>query len=58
MIRLIALDLDGTLLDPAGQITDETKAAIAQGPPGGYQGGAVHRALRARSCRLFRPGWV
>lgn len=30
MIRLIALDVDGTLLDPAGQITQEVKQAIAQ----------------------------
>ena len=30
MIKLIALDLDGTLLDPQGQITQETKNAIAQ----------------------------
>lgn len=37
MIRLIALDLDGTLLDPAGQITDETKAAIAQAREAGIQ---------------------
>ncbi len=37
MIRLIALDLDGTLLDPAGQITDETKAAIAQAREAGIK---------------------
>ncbi len=37
MIRLIALDLDGTLLDPAGQITDETKAAIAQARKAGIK---------------------
>lgn len=37
MIRLIALDLDGTLLDPAGQITDETKAAIAQARQAGIK---------------------
>lgn len=30
MIRLIALDLDGTLLDPEGQITQETRYAIVQ----------------------------
>lgn len=30
MIQLIALDLDGTLLDPSGQITQATKDAIAQ----------------------------
>lgn len=37
MIRLIALDLDGTLLDPAGQITDETKTAIAQAREAGIK---------------------
>ncbi len=37
MSRLIALDLDGTLLDPAGQITDETKAAIAQARQAGIK---------------------
>lgn len=37
MIRLIALDLDGTLLDPAGQITDETKAAITQAREAGIK---------------------
>ena len=30
MIKLISLDLDGTLLDPAGTITPGAKAAIAQ----------------------------
>lgn len=30
MIKLIALDLDGTLLDPSGQITQRVKQAIAQ----------------------------
>ena len=30
MIRLIALDLDGTLLDPAGRITQASKDAIAR----------------------------
>lgn len=30
MIKLIALDLDGTLLDPRGQITPDTRQAIAQ----------------------------
>lgn len=30
MIKLIALDLDGTLLDPQGQVTHQTKQAIAQ----------------------------
>ncbi|MGI5963507.1 MAG: Cof-type HAD-IIB family hydrolase [Lawsonibacter sp.] len=30
MVKLIALDLDGTLLDPAGQVQETTKRAIAQ----------------------------
>ena len=29
MVKLISLDLDGTLLDPQGQITPASKAAIA-----------------------------
>ena len=29
MIRLIALDLDGTLLDPAGRITQASKDALS-----------------------------
>lgn len=37
MIRLIALDLDGTLLDPAGRITEGTKAAIAQARASGVR---------------------
>lgn len=30
MIRLISLDLDGTLLDPKGRVTDASRAAIAR----------------------------
>ena len=30
MVKLIALDLDGTLLDPSGAVTQATKEAIAQ----------------------------
>lgn len=37
MIKLIALDLDGTLLDPAGAITQESKAAIARAREGGVR---------------------
>ena len=37
MIKLIALDLDGTLLDPRGQITRETKAAIARARAAGVR---------------------
>lgn len=37
MIQLIALDLDGTLLDPEGQITAPVKAAIAQARAGGVR---------------------
>lgn len=37
MIRLIALDLDGTLLNPAGEITSEAKEAIASARAAGIQ---------------------
>lgn len=37
MVKLIALDLDGTLLDPQGQITSEAKAAIAQARQAGVK---------------------
>lgn len=37
MVKLIALDLDGTLLDPASQITQETKDAIAQAREAGVK---------------------
>ena len=30
MIKLIALDLDGTLLDPSGRITPGAKEAVAR----------------------------
>lgn len=37
MIKLIALDLDGTLLDPSGNITEGTKAAIASARQAGLR---------------------
>ena len=37
MIRLIALDLDGTLLDPAGRITQACKDAIARARAAGVR---------------------
>lgn len=37
MIRLIALDLDGTMLDPAGQVTQQVKSAIAQARSSGVK---------------------
>lgn len=37
MIRLIALDLDGTLLDPSGKVAAGTKAAIAQARASGVR---------------------
>ena len=37
MIRLIALDLDGTLLDPAGRITQASKDAIARARAAGVR---------------------
>ena len=36
-INLIALDLDGTLLDPAGQVAQSSKAAIAQAREAGVE---------------------
>ena len=39
MIRLIALDLDGTLLDPAGRITQASKDAIARARAAGVRVG-------------------
>ena len=37
MIKLISLDLDGTLLDPKGRITDASKAAIAKAKAAGLR---------------------
>ena len=36
-IDLIALDLDGTLLDPVGRVTQSAKEAIAQAKEAGVQ---------------------
>lgn len=44
MIRLIALDLDGTLLDPAGRITQASKDAIARA-----------RAMASLDAWVIRP---
>lgn len=49
MIKLISLDLDGTLLDPRGQITAASKAAIAKARAAGVRvvintGRDVHEA--------------
>ena len=38
MIKLIALDLDGTLLDPSGRITPGAKEAIARARAAGVRG--------------------
>lgn len=51
MIRLIALDLDGTLLDPAGQVTQATRDAVAAARNAGVRvvlstGRAVPEAVR------------
>ena len=51
MIRLIALDLDGTLLDPAGQVTQATRDAVAAARAAGVRvvlstGRAVPEAVR------------
>lgn len=50
MIKLISLDLDGTLLDPGGQITAASKAAIARARAAGLRvvvntGRDVHEAV-------------
>ena len=37
MVKLIALDLDGTLLDPSGAVTSATKEAIAQARAAGVR---------------------
>lgn len=37
MIKLISLDLDGTLLDPKGRVTDASKAAIARARAAGLR---------------------
>ena len=37
MIKLISLDLDGTLLDPKGRVTDASKAAIAKARAAGVR---------------------
>lgn len=37
MVKLIALDLDGTLLDPSGRMTEGTKAAIASARQAGLR---------------------
>ena len=37
MVKLISLDLDGTLLDPAGQITQASRDAIAQARQAGVR---------------------
>lgn len=37
MVKLISLDLDGTLLDPQGRITDASKAAIARAREAGLR---------------------
>lgn len=37
MIKLISLDLDGTLLDPKGRVTDASRAAIAEARAAGLR---------------------
>lgn len=37
MIKLISLDLDGTLLDPKGRVTDASKVAIARARAAGLR---------------------
>ena len=44
MIKLISLDLDGTLLDPQGRITESSKKAIAKARAAG---------VRPEDCTVF-----
>ena len=37
MVKLISLDLDGTLLDPGGQVTPAAKSAIAEARAAGVR---------------------
>ena len=37
MVKLISLDLDGTLLDPGGRVTSAAKAAIAKARAAGVR---------------------
>lgn len=64
MIKLISLDLDGTLLDPKGQITAASKAAIAKAKAAGLRvvintGRPVQEAVyfaREAGCDLLVSG--
>ncbi|MGF1431444.1 HAD family hydrolase [Kitasatospora sp. LaBMicrA B282] len=49
--RLIATDLDGTLLDPAETVTDRTRAALAAATAAG----AVHVIVTGRAVTWARP---
>ena len=51
-IDLIALDLDGTLLDPSGRVTQASKDAIAQARASGGRVGCSASAWHSR--RDFR----
>ena len=61
MIKLISLDLDGTLLDPKGRVTDASKAAIARARAAGLRvvintGRDCHEAawfVREAGCDLL-----
>ena len=57
--RMLALDVDGTLLDPDGTLRPRTAEAVAQGRAGGHPAGALHGpALSACSAdrRATGPG--
>ena len=55
-VQLISLDLDGTLLDPAGQITQASRDAIARARAAGVR--VVHqlRPLGGRGLPVRRGG--
>ena len=42
--RLLAVDLDGTLMDPNGMLTDAARQAVAAAQDAGLRGRALHRA--------------
>ena len=52
-IRLVALDLDGTLLNSQSQISPRTRQAIADADRAQGHRAALHRAARLPACRRW-----
>ena len=44
MYRLLAIDIDGTLVNSRGELTPDTGRGLATGQSGGHPRGAGHRA--------------